>query len=162
MGPRAEAMGWEATSPCASPSREPVLAAECMIPSIRPSLSQRPSRICAPCSCPLFFFTGYRYFYILFFCELLACFWLLHSVYIAIWVIKTQCMILRMIQYLMDCDCFSWPCNLWAIHYSLIANCCCCWNVVAKHLELWFITNIAAKPHNTMFARNHCVHFISF
>ncbi|XP_039785693.1 uncharacterized protein LOC120652064 [Panicum virgatum] len=60
MGPRAEAMGWEATSPCASPSREPVLAAECMIPSIRPSLSQRPSRICAPCSCPLFFFTGYR------------------------------------------------------------------------------------------------------
>ena len=46
----------------------------CMIPSIRPSLSQRPSRICAPCSCPLFFFTGYRYFYILFFCELLACY----------------------------------------------------------------------------------------
>ena len=149
MGPRAEAMGWEATSPCASPSREPVLAAECMIPSIRPSLSQRPSRICAPCSCPLFFFTGYRYFYILFFCELLACFWLLHSVYIAIWVIKTQCMILRMIQYLMDCDCFSWLCNLWAIQYSLIVNCCYCWNVVAKDLELWFITNIltaAAKP----------------
>jgi len=98
-----------------------------------------------PALCPLFFFTGYKYFYILFFCELLACFWLLHSVYIAIWVIKTQCMILRMIQYLMDCDCFSWPCNLWAIQYSLIANCCCCWNIVAKYLELWFITNIAAK-----------------
>ena len=27
-----------------------------------------------PALCPLFFFTGYRYFYILFFCELLACY----------------------------------------------------------------------------------------
>ena len=154
MGPRAEAMGWEATSPCASPSREPVLAAECMIPSIQPSLSQRPSRIWVPCSLSpvlLHWIQVLLYPFLLWAASLLllVCFWLLHSVYIPIWVIKTQCMGLQMIQYLMDCDCFSWLCNLWAIQYSLIVNCCYCWNVVAKDLELWFITNIltaAAKP----------------
>ena len=152
-GARAEAMGWEATSPCASSSRELVLAAvhdpfnsTIPVPAAQPNLC---SLLLSPVL--LHWIQVLLYPFLLWAASLLllVCFWLLHSVYIPIWVIKTQCMGLQMIQYLMDCDCFSWLCNLWAIQYSLIVNCCCCWNVVAKDLELWFITNIltaAAKP----------------